>query len=94
MEMVGIKELKNRLTHYLRLTRKGTSIVVTDRGAPVAVLRGIDGVDTDASLEERLAAFASRGMIRLPAKPVKLAPFKPVSIKGKPASAIIVEERR
>ena len=67
---------------------------MTDRGAPVAVLRGIDGVDIDASLEERLVGFAGRGMIRLPAKPVKLAPFKPISLRGKPASAIIVEERR
>jgi prevent-host-death family protein len=94
MEMVGIKELKNRLTYYLKLTRKGGRIIVTDRGTPVAVLHGIDGMETDVNVEERLAAFAGRGMIKLPAKPVSLAPFRPVSMKGKPASAIIIEERR
>jgi prevent-host-death family protein len=94
MEMVGIKELKNKLTHYLKLTRKGDRIIVTDRGAPVAVLHGIDGADTDASVEERLAAFAGKGMVKLPAKPIPLAPFRPIRIKGKPASAIIIEERR
>jgi len=94
MGMVGIKELKNRLTYYLRLTRKGDRIIVTDRGTPVALIRGIDGVEPDASMEERLAAFADKGMVRLPAKPMKLGSFRPISIKGKPVSAIIIEERR
>jgi len=93
MEMVGIKELKNRLTYYLRLTRRGDRIIVTDRGAPVALIHGIDGVDTD-TMEERLAALAGKGMVRLPTKPVKLAPFRPIGVKGKAASAIIIEERR
>jgi prevent-host-death family protein len=94
MEMVGIKELKNKLTYYLKLTRRGDRIIVTDRGAPVAVIHGIDGVDTDTSVEERLAALSGKGMVRLPAAPVKLAPFRPVGVKGKAASAIIIEERR
>jgi prevent-host-death family protein len=94
MEKVGIKELKNKLTHYLKLTRKGDRIIVTDRGAPVAILHGIDGVDTDASVEERLVSLAGKGMVRLPAEPAKLGPFRPLSIRGKAASAIIIEERR
>lgn len=94
MELVGIKQLKNKLTYYLKLTRKGDRIIVTDRGAPVAVLHGIDGVDMDASVEERLAAFAGKGMVKLPIKPGKLARFRPIGIKGKPASTIIMEDRR
>ncbi len=92
--MVGIKELKNRLTYYLKLSKKGDRIVVTDRGAPVAVLHSIEEIDMHASVEERLATVAGKGMLRLPAKQVKLAPFRPVILKGKPASEIIIEERR
>jgi prevent-host-death family protein len=33
--LVGIRELKSRLGHYLRLTRKGVSVVITDRGVPI-----------------------------------------------------------
>jgi len=33
---VGIRELKLHLSHYLALVRRGESIVVTDRGNPVA----------------------------------------------------------
>jgi len=37
---VGTKELKNRLSHYLRLVRAGESVTVCDRGKAVAELRG------------------------------------------------------
>ncbi len=38
---VGIRELKVHLSHYLALARRGESIVVTDRGNPIARLEGI-----------------------------------------------------
>ena len=38
MGTVGIKELKDRLTYYLRLTKQGEEIVVTERGKPIALL--------------------------------------------------------
>jgi prevent-host-death family protein len=36
---VGVRQLKDRLSHYLRQTRKGEEILVTDRGEAVACLR-------------------------------------------------------
>jgi prevent-host-death family protein len=94
MQMVGIKELKNKLTYYLGLTKKGDSIVVTDRGVPIAVLHNLDAVEDTASIGEKLAGLAKQGMIRLPLKRGKLTPFKPIKVKGKLASEIIIEERR
>jgi len=94
MEMVGIKELKNRLTHYLRLTRKGDKIIVTDRGSPVAVLHGLDAIEADDSVEEKLATLARRGMLKLPSKAARFSTFKRVAAPGKLASQIIIEERR
>ena len=35
---VGIRELKQRLSHYLDLAQRGETIRVTDRGVPKAVL--------------------------------------------------------
>ncbi|TAL25705.1 MAG: type II toxin-antitoxin system prevent-host-death family antitoxin [Nitrospirae bacterium] len=94
MHQVGIKELKNRLTYYLGLTKRGDSIVVTDRGTPVAVLHNLDAVEKSAGIEERLASLAKQGKIRLPLKSAGLKPFKPVKVKGKPVSETIIEERR
>jgi len=39
MKAVGVRELKDRLSEYLRLVRNGEEILVTDRGEVVAELR-------------------------------------------------------
>ena len=38
MKTVGSRELKNRLGRYLGMVGKGETIIVTDRGKPVARL--------------------------------------------------------
>jgi len=38
---VGTKDLKNRLSHYLKRVRQGEVVRVTDRGRPVAEIRAI-----------------------------------------------------
>ena len=47
MTTVGIKELKNRLSHYIRMVKSGEAVQVTDRGVVVAELRppGEGGID-------------------------------------------------
>lgn len=61
MSTVGIKELKNRLTHYLRLTQKGEEVIVTDRGQPVAVIHHITSDQPVLTREGRLAQLAAQG---------------------------------
>lgn len=39
MHAVGIRELKNKLSHYVRLVEAGESVLVTHRGAVVAEMR-------------------------------------------------------
>ena len=68
MRAVGIRELKNRLSHYVRLVEAGESVLVTDRGAVVAELRppgspGLPAV-TDP-LAARFAELARRGRATL-----------------------------
>jgi prevent-host-death family protein len=94
METVGIRELKNKLTYYLKLTKEGSKIIVTDRGSPVAIIQSIERMRNKTGPEERLASLAKRGLLRLPLKKGKLSPFKSVKAAGKPASEIILEERR
>lgn len=94
MHLVGIRELKNRLTHYLGLTKEGSNIIVTDRGTPVAILHSLDKIEEKAGMEERLAALAKRGVVRLPIKKGKLPYMESIKTQGKPASEIIIEERR
>lgn len=94
MQMVGVKELKNRLTFFLRRTKEGERVIVTDRGEPVAVLHSLEEAEPQAGPEERLAVLARRRLIRLPRPSARLIPFSPVSSRGKAASDMVIEGRR
>lgn len=61
MRAVGIRELKNRLSHYVRLVQTGESVLVTDRGAVVAELRPAGSTTQPAVPSEGLAELARRG---------------------------------
>ena len=93
MSTVGIKELKNRLTEYLRRTRKGEEIVITDRGKPIAIIQAIHSAEKLQSLEARLAKLAARGLVSLPTRKPRRK-IRLVNISGTPVSKIILEERR
>ena len=38
MQTVGVRELKNRLSHHLKRVRAGARLTVTERGKPIATL--------------------------------------------------------
>ena len=64
MKSVGVKQLKSRLSEYLRLVKSGEIVLVTDRDEVVAELRPARrqpaGVD---SLDELLDLLAERGEV-------------------------------
>lgn len=93
MSVVGIRELKNRLAEYLRQTKEGKEVIVTERGKPIAVIRPTTRKIRGASLEVKLAEIAAEGLVMLPRK--RLRPKMPrIKIKGPPISTTIIEERR
>lgn len=93
MSSVGVKELKNRLTHYLQRTKKGEEVIVTERGKPIALIQSIKSAEHVVSLEARLAKLAAQGVITLPTeKPLKTVRL--VTVTGTPMSKAILEDRR
>jgi prevent-host-death family protein len=65
MKQVGLRELKNRLSEYVRLVRAGEHVQVTDRGHVVAELippTPAKGPDPAAGL----VALERRGLLRPP----------------------------
>ena len=87
---VGARELKTRLGKYLRLVREGETLVVTDRGRPVAVIRPVEPAEDDeaAMLEEMIAL----GQASLESEE-PLPRFRPVRVKGEPVSRTVAEGR-
>lgn len=94
MTYVGVRELKDRLTHYLKQAQDVGPIIVTDRGRPIVIFHDLSGVEENAGVEERLASLAHRGLVRLPARKGGLSKEKPVKTTGRTAAAMIVEDRR
>ena len=64
MKAVGIRELKNRLSEYLRMVRGGEEILVTDRGEVVAELRK-PGRSAEEAPYPALLDRARRGGVRI-----------------------------
>ena len=56
MERVGVRELRQNLSVYLRRVRRGETLEVTERGQPVAILQPIVAAD------DALARLATRGI--------------------------------
>lgn len=93
MQKVGSREFKNRLGRYLRAVRRGETLVITDRGTPVAkVSPPNDTPREQADIWARLEELEAQGLVRLGRGPLK--PFRPVKNRGKPASQMIIEDRR
>ena len=65
MRTVGIRELKNRLSEYIRHVRSGESVLVTDRGEVIAELSPPGRGLTDASVPAGLLGLARRGLLTL-----------------------------
>ena len=87
--IVGARELKTRLGTYLRHVREGNTLLITDRGEPVAELRPITPA---SSADEALIKLSKTGAISLPRRK-SMSPFRPLRSKGGPVSQAIIEDR-
>ena len=91
--LVSIRELKSRLSHYLRLTRKGESVIVTDHGVPIGRIVPMGREPAGQDLGARLAAMRDTGLAQWSGQ--KLRRRKPVAalLGKKTVSQLLVEDR-
>lgn len=85
MIRANIAELKNRLSHYLRLVRGGEVVEIIDRKTPLARIARVgmqpDGGAPDVWIDE----VCAMGLVSRPGEPM------PVSRLADPAAVIPVE---
>jgi prevent-host-death family protein len=87
--IAGVRELKNKLSHYLREVKKGQSVMITERGKIVAtIVPAQEHPDV-----EKLKKLARTGLGTWRGGKPKGA-SRPVVVKGKPVGDIVLEERR
>jgi prevent-host-death family protein len=82
---VGVRDLHDRLSEHLERVARGTEIVVTRRGRPIARLSAVDG-------EDPLEDLVKRGLVTPPGR-VRSPRRARVEARG-PVSDLVAEQRR
>jgi len=96
MKRASITEAKNRLSALIDRVRHGESILIEDRGVPVARLESVLSRRADAG-DGRLARLERLGLVRPPAAPVpekllSTSPPKPTG-RARLSDALLAERR-
>lgn len=84
---IGIRELRDQLSRYVRHVAEGAEIVVTMRGRPVARLSPVDAVDP-------LADLRARGLVEEPTKLKRKVKGRKRLSSSAPVSDLVAEQRR
>ena len=94
MKRVGLRELKNHLSKYIRRVRSGHKILVTDRGQVVAELTPPGESPDERGLPPGLLALAREGKVTLglPNDPA-LYTLLPRALRGISSQELLDEDR-
>ncbi|MDQ7859281.1 MAG: type II toxin-antitoxin system prevent-host-death family antitoxin [Armatimonadota bacterium] len=94
MRTVGLRELKNRLSAYVRHVRAGEVVVVTDRGQVVAELRAPGHVPAGTKVDPAVARLVNRGLLNLGASnTARVYPPLPRLLRATTAAKLLRAER-
>jgi prevent-host-death family protein len=88
MTTVAVRELKNRLSEYLRKVKAGERVVITERGRAVAVISA-----AEPPVDEGIEAMVRENVARWSGGKPRGAK-RPVKIKGPTVAAAVKEDRR
>lgn len=85
---IGIRELKARLSTYLRRVRAGETIIITDRGKPVGRI-----VPVKQSIQNQLEVLREAGIISWDGESLpQMAPVARIQ-GGQTVAVILIEDR-
>lgn len=85
---VGVRELKNRLSEYLREVKKGRSIIITQWGKPIGMI-----TPRTSKVEDRMERMVEAGLVAWNGK--MLEQIEPAGVNRSPqmVSDVLVELR-
>ncbi|OGO13167.1 MAG: hypothetical protein A2030_06500 [Chloroflexi bacterium RBG_19FT_COMBO_50_10] len=85
---VGVRDLKARLSKYLRQVRQGQTVIITDHGRPVGRLSPVD-----QPLDERLKSLQDAGLVAWNGQKLKYVIPVAINRGERQVSEILVEMR-
>lgn len=94
IKTVGIKDLKNNLSAYLRDVRRGARILVSDRRNVVAELREPGEVySLPEAVDPVLSEWVRAGLVVLPSRKKTALPTSPVTVEEGAAARLLDLDR-
>jgi prevent-host-death family protein len=95
MRIIGIRELKDRLSEVIRLVRRNEKVLISNRGEVVAELRSSYETVSGRAVEPGLSDLVAEGRLRLAAAsgPPAEVPVLPSLLPEGAASRLLDEER-
>lgn len=87
VERVGVREVRQNISAYLRRVERGEAFTVTERGRPVAVLAPVPPTD------DPLAELVARGAAEPPKPPWSLPSPAPAGAGERPLNDLLRELR-
>lgn len=85
---VGVRELKSKLSQYLRQVKAGQTVTITERGKPVATISPVA-----QSLEEKLEAMAQAGLLQWSGKKLEPTPRVAQNRGERTVADLLIEDR-
>jgi len=86
---IGLREANQKFSGLIKAVRRGTEVILTDRGKPIAKIVPIKA----ESPEDVIKRLEDSGLLIAATKRGPMPPFKPLRIRGKPLSQTIIEDR-
>jgi antitoxin (DNA-binding transcriptional repressor) of toxin-antitoxin stability system len=93
VKAVAVKELKNRLSSYLREVKEGEVVLVTDRGKVIAELRQPSTATPPGAHDQALQRLADAGLLD-PGLPQDARAYRPSPLRRAVASADLLAAER
>ena len=89
METIGIRELKDNLSRYMKRVKSGEKIIVTDRKKEIAIILPLK----KKAKEEKIYQLIQRGVANWSGSKPEGMPVRIIS-RGKSVSDAVIEDRR
>lgn len=91
MKRIAVSDLKNRLSEYLRLVKRGETIEILERSVPIARIEALP--PGASSGKDRLARLVDDGVVQRPKRKrdLRFLQAPPVPCSGGAVEALIEE---
>ena len=94
LKNVGVKELKNNLSAYLREVRSGATVLVSDRNSVVAEMHEpYSRSALGEALNPLLLEWAEAGLVLLPKTGKASLPVSPVKLRAGTSAQLLKDDR-